>query len=191
LAPDEAGNGLKFAALEGGYAYRLSTSSFAVIGLVGPAYKGIGGVSDLRTILAEAKAEWLLSGVDLASACKQVSRIASMQWSVHRGTSRSVLSIGDAAQARDALAAEGWALSIADVLYAIAATRDEFGADLLRARQVEQRTAHIKHLVGAIRHCAFRNSTAWRDYLDWLLEISSGPARKVALRDGRIATAVS
>lgn len=184
--PNCEGTGLKLAALEGGYAYRLTSSAFAAIGLVGPGYKGISGVDALHTILAEASAEWVLSGVDLSSGRKQGSRVASLQWSVHRGTRQSVLRIGDAAIARDALASQGLAVSISDALYAIAATRDNFGADLLRARQVGQRAAHIKHLVGAIRSCRFRNSAAWRNYLDWLLQGASEPAREVALRDGRI-----
>jgi 2-polyprenyl-6-methoxyphenol hydroxylase-like FAD-dependent oxidoreductase len=147
-------------------------------------------VHDLRSILAEAKAEWLLKGLNLASGRKKGSRVASLQWSIHGDAVRSVLSIGDAALARDALASQGLAVSISDALCAIAATRDKFGADLLRARQVEQRTAHIRHLVDAIRRCSFRSSTTWSEYLDWLLQNPSEPARELALMQGQIVTAV-
>jgi 2-polyprenyl-6-methoxyphenol hydroxylase-like FAD-dependent oxidoreductase len=183
---NDAATGLKLASLENGYAYRLSSNSFTAVGLVGPGYRGVRSVHDVRSILSEAKAEWLLKGLNLASGRKNGSRVASLQWSIHGDAVRSVLSIGDAALARDALASQGLAASISDALYAIAATRDKFGADLLRARQVEQRTAHIRHLVDAIRRCSFRSSPTWSEYLEWLLQHPSKSARKLALMQGRI-----
>jgi flavin-dependent dehydrogenase len=178
----KADPGFAIAALPEGYAYRLGSSSFLCLGVVGRACVS-GGPIAVEDIV-RTHAPWLINGLPgVASMRPGAAGAASVQWT----ESDSRLRIGDAAVARDALSSQGLATGAAEAMLA-AAVRKDSDLALLLARQREQRLAHFASLLQTIERCRFSASSTWRDYRTFVSQ--QIPARErastAALRSGRI-----
>jgi len=184
---DESLSGLKLAALEGGYAYRLSSDTFTVVGLIGPDYKHLAGLDQLRDLLESGAASWLLRGIQSTAVDSLSPRVASVQWSLSRDFQKSTFAVGDAAVARDPIASQGIATSLSDALYALTAIRHRVGPNRVVSHQSQQLTAHLKNLSHFIGICWSRASAPWRAYSEWLARTNMRSVPAFALREGDIA----
>jgi flavin-dependent dehydrogenase len=184
--PDERLSGLKLAALEGGYAYRLSSDTFTVVGLIGPDYRHLARVDQLRDLLESGATSWLLRGIQSAEVDSLAPRVASVQWSLSDDFRKPLFALGDAAVARDPIASQGIATSLSDGLYALTAIRKRVGPNRVRSHQSQQLAEHLKNLLHFIGICWSRASVPWRRYSEWLAGTNRSSVAAFALRDGEI-----
>jgi 2-polyprenyl-6-methoxyphenol hydroxylase-like FAD-dependent oxidoreductase len=175
---------LRIAALPFGYVYRLGSTKYDTIGVVGRG-RSLGGAPDmLERALQDAGAAWILEGLPhMESMRAHAAHPASVQWT----DNSRVTAIGDAALSRDILASQGLATGISDALYAAAAVEPE-ALRLFGAHQREQRNAHLTALLEQIAKCRFRDEPVWRDYHAFIARHvgTRTSFRTVALVDGRI-----
>jgi flavin-dependent dehydrogenase len=158
---------LAIAAVPSGYAYRLAAGTTLTFGFVSPGtpVRDRGAVLDH---LRSGGAEWIAEGIPWAQVSRQARRIASVQWTFKTGSQpETVVRIGDAALARDALSSQGLATGLSEALYA-AAARHSKDVALLLHRQEEQRGAHLRALASSLAECRFRREPAWHGYAEWL-----------------------
>jgi hypothetical protein len=184
---DERLTGLKLAALEGGYAYRLSSDTLTVVGLIGSDYKHLAHVDQLRDLLESGAASWLSRGIHPAKLDSLSPRVASVQWSLSHDFRKPSFAIGDAAVARDPIASQGIATSLSDALYALTAIRNRVGPIRVMSHQSQQLAAHLENLLHFIGICWSRASVPWRTYSEWLARTNMRSVPTFALRDGEIA----
>jgi len=173
------------AALPEGYAYRLGAASIMSLGIVGR----LAGAAETVERQVRAHAPWLLEGLPpLAGMRPGAAGPAGLQ-STGIGPG---LRIGDAALARDALSSQGLATGASEAMLA-AAVRDDDDLELLRARQREQRQAHVAALLRTIDRCVWRASPSWSDYRAFVARQNDERPRSPtgALRGGRIEAAVA
>jgi flavin-dependent dehydrogenase len=174
------------AALPDGYAYRLGAASIMTLGVVGRGAAVSGSPVTVECRL-RAIVPWLLEGLPpLESMMPGATGAASAQWT----EAKSGLRIGDAALARDALSSQGIATGASEALFA-AAIASEGDLEPLRARQREQRQAHLTSLLQAIARSQYSHLPAWRDYREFVaphIEPKSLWA-SAALRNGQIESA--
>jgi flavin-dependent dehydrogenase len=158
---------LAVAALPSGYAYRLAAGSRLTFGFVSP-HTQRRDLLTIRDHLRTAGAEWIADGIPWARVSRRTCRIASVQWAVGTSTEpETVVRIGDAALARDALSSQGLATGLSEALYA-AAARSSRDVALLFQRQEEQRGAHLRTLASSIALCRFCRDPTWHEYAEWL-----------------------
>jgi 2-polyprenyl-6-methoxyphenol hydroxylase-like FAD-dependent oxidoreductase len=184
---DQSLNGLKLAALERGYAYRLSSDTFTVVGLIGPDYKHLTRLDQLRDLLESGAAAWLLTGIQSAAVDSLSPRVASVQWSLSHDSRNSTFAVGDAAVARDPIASQGLATSLSDALYALTAIRHRVGPNRVMAHHSQQLATHLKNLLHFIGISWSRAAAPWRAYSEWLARANMRLVPAFALRDGDIA----
>jgi 2-polyprenyl-6-methoxyphenol hydroxylase-like FAD-dependent oxidoreductase len=170
-------------AMPDGYAYRLGTASTVTVGIVGRGASALGSPRAIECRLREA-APWFSEGLPaLADMRANKAKPASVQWS----EGCSGLRIGDAALARDALSSQGIVAATSEALLATAWDDDE-DLQCIRARQYEQRCAHLASLLGTIDRCRYAAYPVWRDYRAFVAaHLDNDPPRtSAALRGGRI-----
>jgi len=161
-APRGDAGAFRICALPDGYAYRVGSSRHMMLGIVGPE---IGGAAwELEQRLRADGAGWLLDGLPaLREMCPGLGGVASVQWSETRDTA---MAVGDAALARDVLAAQGIAGGSADALRLAAG---EIAPGLpWRERLDEQRRRHLSSLRSAVDRCRYRHLPAWVRYSQFL-----------------------
>lgn len=183
-ARGEADAGFAIAALPDGYAYRLGTAANITVGIVGRGAGLSGSARDIECRLHRA-APWLIEGLPAFSEMRaNKARPASVQWSEGPG-----LRIGDAALARDALSSQGLVTGSAEAMLA-AAWEDEADLQAIRARQDEQRRAHLRSLLGTIERCRYADHPVWQDYRAFIAAHveNERPRMTAALRGDRIET---
>lgn len=182
--------GFAIAQLPEGYAYRLGAATTLSLGLVGRRAAVAGRPSDIAGHL-RAHAPWMLEDQPPPGEWQPGGTCAaSVQWS--DGDS---LRIGDAALARDPLSSQGIAAGASEAMQACAA--DGPGDhDLIVARQLEQRQAHLRSLLGVLQDGRFSATPAWRTYIDfvarqidpnltgWTAAVRHGRIERVELRQG-------
>ena len=179
-----ADGSLRIAALPFGYVYRLGSTKYDTIGVVGRGRSLGGGPDTLERALVDAGAAWILEGLPrMESMRAHAAHPASVQWT----DNPRVTAIGDAALSRDILASQGLATGISDALYAAAAAGPE-ALRLFASHQQQQRNAHLTALLEQIAKCRFRDEPVWRDYRAFITRHvrTKTSFRTVALVDGRI-----
>ncbi|MGH6908552.1 MAG: hypothetical protein ACREE0_15120 [Phenylobacterium sp.] len=147
---------LRIAALPGGYAYRIGVADLLTLGLVGPHQPRAVGQAAWRRRLLDSGAEWMVEDLPPETVfAPGRGGEASVQWS---RPGADAAPVGDAAFARDALAAQGTANGVSD---ALASLEDVAAA---RERIVEDRRAHAANLRDMIARGRFRDAPDWRTY---------------------------
>jgi flavin-dependent dehydrogenase len=165
-ASDHIG-GFAIAQLPEGYAYRLGATSTLAFGVVGRRDAVAGSFDDIAQHLRR-HAPWMLEDLPpFAELRSGGACAASVQWSEGLGSEGLGLRIGDAALARDALSSQGIATGAAEALQACAIDSEDDRA-LIAARQIEQRQAHLRSLLGVLESGRFSNAPVWRDYVDFV-----------------------
>jgi flavin-dependent dehydrogenase len=179
----QADPAFSIAALPDGYVYRLGGAFTITLGIAGRGAAVAGSVSALEQRLLSS-APWLLQGLPApADMTPGVTCAASTQWTENN----SGLRIGDAALARDALSSQGIAAGTSEALLAATASSAN-DLELIRARQREQRQAHLTSLLHLIARSRYSDLPVWRDYRAFLARhievklLSAG----AALKGGRI-----
>jgi 2-polyprenyl-6-methoxyphenol hydroxylase-like FAD-dependent oxidoreductase len=180
-----AAQAFRMAALPDGYAYRLGSGTLIMVGIVGARAGARRTPDQVERHLRDFGAGWLLAGLPALGGMRAGrGGVASCQWS--EGGSASVLRVGDAALARDALAAQGIASGVSDA-FQLAAGEAVPGPGWA-ARQHEQREKHLTALLAVVERCRFRELPTWSRYADFLAEhaLASRPGA-----DGPVAHQVS
>jgi 2-polyprenyl-6-methoxyphenol hydroxylase-like FAD-dependent oxidoreductase len=175
---------LRIAALPFGYAYRLGSSRYDTVVLVGRGGNLRGSPGKLQQAIEQNGGSWILEGLPgLADLASTSARPVSVQWA----NNPAVTAIGDAALARDILSSQGVATGVSEAVYAGAIHRDEDNR-LFKARQLEQRQAHLTALGDLIANCRFRHRENWAEYSTFVARhrTSAGPREKVGLVAGQI-----
>lgn len=152
---------MRLAAGAGGYAYRLGSASWLTVGWVGTGVPP-RDADALRRRIFDAGAGWLLEQVPL-EAMPTTCRVASMSIPV-RGPG-SVIALGDAALARDALASQGGSIGLSDAR--LAAEPATSTADITQ-RAADGRERHQRFLTGVLASCRHRDAPAWSEYRQWV-----------------------
>jgi flavin-dependent dehydrogenase len=171
------------ASLPDGYAYRACSATYVTVGAVGRGKVVAGSADEIAQYLRAYAAELLKEGPALQDMFANRAREASVQWA----EDGAELRIGDAALARDALSSQGLATGASEALLACASSsyRD---LNLIRARQRQQRGAHLRALLHIIDDCNYAARPIWQEYRAFVTAKSRDNASEMtsALRDGRI-----
>jgi hypothetical protein len=149
---------LRIAALPTGYAYRIGTRGSLVIGVVQGRNEWACPIGDLASYLRRWDADWLLAGVPTNRFTPAMGGHSSFQWTIGQ---LAPVRIGDAAFARDALAAQGIANGISGGLKAIAgAPSMEDWKQHLKAEAL----GHLENLRKLISACCYADRPYWSNY---------------------------
>ena len=154
---------LRLACLPTGYAYRLGNRTTMTLGLVEDRLLEKGTSSSVLARLGELEAGWLVREFPLVDLKPGKGGAASVQWT---DTGGSIIRIGDAAFARDALASQGISNGISSGLR-ILKLRDRRTGVL--DRQLSEIFSHITRVTDLISTCRHRNSNSWWTYRRALL----------------------
>lgn len=181
-----ASTGLRIFALPAGYVYRLGSSNYIVLGIVGRGQVITTDCIKLERYIHERGAGRVLDGLPSMADMKP-GRIsaASVQWT----SGELGIRIGDSALARDILSSQGLAAGISDALYA-AAIRNDDDVALFSIRQAEQRADHLRSLGQLIARTRYREEKPWQDYAEFVAGHTSHEETvwSVALTAGHITT---
>jgi 2-polyprenyl-6-methoxyphenol hydroxylase-like FAD-dependent oxidoreductase len=158
---------LRLAAAADGYTYRLGSGRLTTLGWVGPGRVPRDAAALLRRV-DDAGAGWLLGGFAVPADRPTHRRPAGAALPVACGDPRPV---GDAALARDALAAQGTAIALSD---ACLAADPEIPAALLARRRTDATARHLHHLSAMVAACRFADAPVWAEYAVWLAEAAAG-----------------
>ena len=154
---------LRLASLPTGYAYRLGNRTTMTLGLVEDRPLEKGTSCSVLERLGELEAGWLLREFPLVDLKPGRGGPASVQWTDGEG---SIIRIGDAAFARDALASQGIANGISNGLRAVKLRDTRTGA---LDRQLSEIFSHITRVAEFISTCRHRDSDSWWNYRRALL----------------------
>ncbi|MBI1761954.1 MAG: hypothetical protein HYR56_11010 [Acidobacteria bacterium] len=172
------------AALPAGYVYRLGTTGYAGIGLVGRGKLLSANAQEIQPQLRHCGAAWILDGLPpLEQMSQGKAAPASVQWTAGGPAWR----LGDAALARDALSSQGLSCGISEALYAAAKQMPQ-NDGLFASRQAEQRALHLQGLEQVISNCHYRHHAAWSSYADFIRSHAATITRhpSIALKDNRL-----
>jgi hypothetical protein len=120
--------------------------------------------------LRVAGVEWLLAGLRCEAGAASIGGAASLQWSSGAGPA---IRIGDAAVARDALAAQGIANGISAGLSLF---ESPDGERSYPGRTKTEFLSHLSTLQELARNCAYREHPFWEGYADFLGHARRGHA---------------
>ena len=177
---------LAIASLSGGYVYRIASPALTTLGAVGPRLGKVRRFEDLRAILEDSHAGWVVSDLAAPSRNEGSCMSSNVQWSSDdECASRNLIRIGDAALAREPLASQGISIALSDALYAIAAIKHHQLA-MLQRLQAEQRARHLDSLRSIIARGRHHGSPDWDRYHEWIAGHALPIETQVGLRDGRL-----
>jgi hypothetical protein len=148
----------RIAALPTGYAYRMGTCGSLVLGIVQGRNEWACPIGDLTSYLRQFDADWLFAGIASDRFMPAMGGHSSFQWTMGQP---APVRIGDAAFARDALAAQGIANGISGGLKAIAgALSMENWQRQLKAEAL----GHLENLRNIIAGCRYADRPYWSNY---------------------------
>ena len=157
----------RLACLPTGYAYRLGTQDYLMLGLVQGKQQwreSVGGIADQ---ICSAGAEWLLAGIPDAGDGGGIGGVASVQWASATGPA---VAIGDASFARDALASQGIANGISGGLSLL----EDRGGNRSYCRRIRGEVlSHTATLQRLVHSCVHSRHPYWQGYADFLARLES------------------
>jgi 2-polyprenyl-6-methoxyphenol hydroxylase-like FAD-dependent oxidoreductase len=156
---------LRIAALPHGFAYRMASTNYAVVGIVGNSTELGNAQGDPEHYLRGQNAGWMLEGIsDLNERIAEKNAPASVQW-----TTGAALRVGDAALARDTLSSQGLACGISEALAASTIGDAEEESRFCEKQQLE-RLSHLRNVSRLIDACRFKDSEAWARYREFICD---------------------
>jgi hypothetical protein len=161
---------MRLAAGPGGYAYRLGSASWLTVGWAGTSAPP-RDATGLQRRIVDAGAGWLVEHVPLQET-PTTRRIASLSVPVREHG--SVIALGDAALARDALASQGGSIGLSD---ARLAAEPAITCEEIARRATDGRKRHLRHLTGMLESCRHRDTPVWSGYRQWVAHQHVSDAR--------------
>lgn len=169
VRPSLRGSGLMIAAGPEGYAYRLANATTLTLGVVGRKHFVQGDGRQIIAKIAEFAA-WLVRDIPSQHIQSGGSGAASAQWSV--GDDLGSVLVGDAFFARDALASQGLAMGLSNVLKTLAQPIQRVRAQP-RADETRQISVHCRRIGQQIMGSAFVSARPWVEYSEFLSDLAN------------------